>query len=493
MATSVGSREQRVARVFEEAAVLMRHGSCEEAARRFRAALRLAPQDADLHYNLGVALAGAGQHAEAIASLRRALALRPGSADAHVNIGDSLQALGRHAEALDAYVRALTAHPGLAEAHNNLGNALQAIGRFEDAIGHYQKAVAARPEYGVAHNNLGNALRASGRHEAAIASYRRAREIAPDDAESYYQEAIARLRVGDYIEGWRLYEWRWRRPGFPDQRRETGSPLWLGREALAGKTILLYAEQGLGDTLQFLRYVPMVAGRAANVILELQPTLVPVANALRSAARVVPRGTPLPEVDLVCPLMSLPRAFGTTLETVPANIPYLSVAEDRVAHWRLKLALGGSRLVGIAWRGNPAHDHAATRDIELQQLEAVLRTPNVRFVSLQKELTRTEKQWLGQFSNVVHIGDDFERTAEIVAAVDLVISVDSAWVHWAGAIGKAVWVLLASEMQSDWRWLTGRNDSPWYPTARLFRQSSFGDWASAIALAAQALAGLATR
>jgi hypothetical protein len=492
MASPAGSRERRVARAFEEAVVLMRHGSYGEAARRFRAALRLAPHDPDLHYNLGVALAGMGEHPEAIASLRRALALDPESADAQVGIGDSLQALWRHAESLGHYAQALSVRPDLPEAHNNYGNALQAIGRYAEAVEHYHEALRARPGYTVCHINLGNAMRALGRDAEALACYRRAQELEPDGADAQYYEAVARLRAGDYEAGWRAYQHRWRRTGFPDRLRETGA-LWLGRENLAGKTILLYAEQGLGDTLQFVRYVPLVAARGAKVVLEVQPVLVPVLGAFRGVAEVIPRGAPLPEMDFQCPVMSLPLAFGTNLQSVPASVPYLSVAAERIAHWRTRLATGGDRLVGLAWRGNPAHDHGPTRDIAIRLLEPLLRVPGFRFVSLQKELTREEQKWLQGFPGILHVGADFAPTAEMVGALDLVISVDSAWVHWAGAIAKPVWVLLASETQSDWRWMTRREDSPWYPTARLFRQPAFGDWPGAIARAAGALAQLAPR
>jgi tetratricopeptide (TPR) repeat protein len=488
MAASAGNRTARAERVLQEAAVLMRHGNFEEAVRRYRAALKLAPQDSDVHYNLGIALARAGRHEEALASLRRSLAIGPGAADAHVNIGDSLQALGRHADAIASYAQALVLQPDLAEAHNNGGNALQALGRYAEALPRYEKAIAARPGYAVAICNLGNTLRALDRQSEALECYRRAQEIDPQEADPYYYEAVGRLRAGDFAIGWAKYEWRWRRRDFPNRPRNPGVPLWLGQEDLGGKTILLHAEQGLGDCIQFVRYAPLVAARGASVVLEVYPALVGPLASLRDVAMIVAPGSSLPRLDFHCPLMSLPLAFRTTLQSVPGSVPYLSVAADRIAHWRGALALGEDKLIGIAWSGNPKHDHGRTRDMSLACLESLLRVPRTRFVSLQKELSRHESQWLKQFSNVSHPGESFDRTAEMIGALDLVISVDTAWVHWAGAIGKPVWVLLATDTQSDWRWMTGRNDSPWYPTARLFRQPAFGDWSGAVEQAARTLA-----
>ena len=468
-------------RALQEAAVLMRHGSVEEAVRRYRAVLKLAPQDADVHYNLGVALARAGRHEEALASLRHSLAIRPGAADAHINIGDSLQALGRHEDAIGSYAKALVLQPGIAEAHNNTGNALQALARHEEAVSAYQKALQVNPDYVVAHNNLGNAQNALGRHDEALECFWRAQQLDPGDADAHYYEAIAHLRAGNLGKGWEKFEWRWRRTDFPSPVRNLRAELWLGKRDLSGKTILLHAEQGLGDAIQFVRYAPLVAARGARVILEVQAPLVHVMSGLAGVSKVIPANAAVPETDFHCPLMSLPLAFGTTLESVPASIPYLSVAPEAAAAWYSKLATNGERLIGIAWTGNPKHEHAHARDLALETLEPLLRTAGIRFVSLKKELDKRERNWLMQFSNVAHPGETFERTAELIGALDLVISVDTAWVHWAGAIGKPVWVLLAAGTQADWRWMAGRSDSPWYPTGRLFRQPGFGDWTSVVA------------
>lgn len=496
---------QKIQQLLQEAEVLSRHGSVEEAERRYRVAFKrlfsAKPGDPDLHYNFGVVLKGLAPYnadaraqagdgsnrlvRDALEQFRRSAALRPG-ADALTNAAVCLQLLERPGEALACCERAIELDPALPEAHSMAGNALQALGRYGESIERYETAIRLRPDSAVAYVALGDSMKALRRHDEAFRCYQAAQRLSPGQGEGAYFEAIARLRIGDYPEGWRKYEGRWRRERGP-RARNLPQPLWLGDAELAGKSILLHAEQGLGDTLQFARYAMMVAELGARVILEVAPDLVPLMTGLAGVEKVISSAETVQGFDYHCPLMSLPLAFGTTVDTVPARIPYLSVPAETAA-WRERLARGSDRLVGLAWSGNPAHANTMTRDVPLERLAPLLDVPGVRFVSLQKQLGESERRWLAKRPNVVHPGaENFATTAAIAAGLDLVISVDTAWAHWAGAIGKSVWILLPHETQCDWRWLLDRDDSPWYPTAQLLRQSTAGDWDGPVRLAAEKL------
>jgi tetratricopeptide (TPR) repeat protein len=503
----MAAASQKALQLLQEAEVLSRHGSIEEAERRYRVAFKwlfsAKPGDPDLHYNFGVVLKGLDRPTadvrvqpgdvsnrlvrDALEQFLRSAALRPG-ADALTNAAVCLQLLERPDEALARCEQAIALDPALPESHIMAGNALQALGRFRESIARYETVIRLRPDSAVAYVALGDTMKALRRHDEAFRYYRAAQRLSPDRGEGAYYEAIARLRVGDYREGWRKFEARWRRDQGP-RTRDLPQPLWLGDAGLAGKTILLHAEQGLGDTIQFARYVPMVAELGARVILEVPPALVPLMSSLAGVDKLISSEETVQGFDYHCPLMSLPLAFGTTVDTVPARIPYLSFPAETAATWRERLAHGSDRLVGLAWSGNPALTHTMTRDVALERLAPLLDVPGVRFVSLQRQLDQAERRWLAKRPNVVHPGAEaFATTAAIAAGLDLVISVDTAWAHWAGAIGKSVWVLLSHETQCDWRWLLDRDDSPWYPTARLFRQSAPGGWDEPVRLAAEKLA-----
>src|SRR6266581_1047598 len=434
---SSGDRSSQVQQLLREAAILGRHGNFDEAERRYRSIQQLLRRahDPDAHYNFGVVLQGLKRYEDALDQFQKSLALRPG-ADALTNIGVCQQILGRHAQALDSCRGALALDHNLPEAHNMAGNALQSLGQHEEAIAHYEKAIAKRLDFAIAHINLGNALEALRRHDEAVLSYQRAQQFSPDESGGDYYEAVARLRMGDYREGWRKYEGRWRCNDFPTAVRKLPQPLWLGREDLTAKTILLHAEQGLGDTIQFVRYASMVAALGARVILEVNPSLVPLMGRIEGLSQVISSKETARGFDYHCPLMSLPLAFGTTVESVPATIPYVTVSAEAAAAWRGRLAQGSERLVGVAWSGNAKHDHSGSRDMVLAHLAPLFGVPGVRFVSLQKQLHEREQHWLAKHPNVVHIGETFAHTAELIAGLDLVVSVDTAWVHWAGAIGK---------------------------------------------------------
>jgi tetratricopeptide (TPR) repeat protein len=493
-------------------AALKRHG---EALASYDKALAIQPAYAEALYNRGVALRGLGRPAEALASFDRALTIRPDSPEALHNRGGALQALKRPGEALVSYDKALAIKPDYVEALNNRSLALlelhrpaEALAGFDQALAiqpsharalnnrgivlrnlnrpaealvSFDQALAISPDHVDALNNRGVVLRDLNRPTEALLSYDKALSIKPDYAETHSNRSCLRLLLGDFERGFEEFEWRWRVPELAPWRRDFSAPLWLGEEPLAGRTILLHAEQGFGDAIQFVRYAPLVAARGAKVILEVPPPLTALFSGVAGVALVIGRGETLPGFDCHCPLLSLPLAFKTRLETIPADAAYLSAPEDRVIKWRQRLPQPRQRRIGIAWAGNPAFKGDHTRSIGLERLSPLLAVAGVEFLSLQRDLREGDRDILRNNSHVMQLGEateDFGDTAAIMASLDLVISSDTAVAHLAGALGKPVWVLL--QYVADWRWLLGRSDSPWYPTARLLRQPEIGDWGSVI-------------
>ena len=449
-------------------------GRIDEAVTDYLEAIRLVPNFTEAFNNLGVALHAQKRFAEAEESLRRALSHQPNYAEAHNNLGAALHAQGRSEEAEASLRRALRHRPNYAEAHNNLGNVLQERGELDEALECYQKAVRLEPEYTEACTNLGNALLSQGRMAEAMGSYDQALERKPDHAEVHMNRALTWLGMGDFAKGWPEYEWRLKvsQYAIPSFRQ----PRWDG-SPLDGRTILLHADHGLGDAIQFIRYAPLVRQRGGRVILQCCRPLARLLASSPGLDRVVVLGEDVPDTDVYAPLMSLPGIFGTTLETIPADVPYLFPDETLVERWSGELGSTDEIRVGIAWQGNPQHTRDRSRSFRLSQFEAVARRPGIRLLSLQKfdgseQLGEVE----GRFA-VTDLGsrlDDMMDTAAVMKNLDLVIVVDSALAHLAGALGVPVWVALP--FAPDWRWLRGRDDSPWYPTMRLFRQRRWGDW-----------------
>lgn len=456
---------------------LGRHG---EAIESYGRALALHPRYAEAHQNCGVALAALGRHAEALASYDQAIVSNPDYAAAHNNRGVALAATGRFAEAIAAYDRAAALRPGYAEAHVNRAIALNDLDRPAEALATCDEALAMRPQYAEAHFNRGNALRELGRHAEAIAAYERAIEIDPGHASAHWNLADCRLLLGDFPGGWREYEWRWKLPQRARGRRDFAQPLWLGSQPLQGRTILLHGELGLGDTLQFCRYAPQVAALGATVILEVQAPLVPLLRTLAGVREVIARGASLPPFDYQCPLMSLPLAFRTDALSIPAEIPYLASHPARVEAWRDRLGPATRPRIGMAWSGSQALANDK-RSMALEQFLPLL-AGDAAWVSLQKEVRPADATLLASHPEVRHFADelhDFGDTAALVELLDLVVTVDTSVTHLAGALGKEVWILLPFGSH-DWRWQLAREDSPWYPKARLFRQSAPGDWAAVV-------------
>jgi len=456
---------------------LKRH---DEALASFDAALRIRPDHAEAMANRGVALRDLKRHGEALASFDRALAIKPAYAEALCHRGVALCDLDRHAEALESFDRALAIKPDYAQAQNNRGVALCRLERPAEALACYDRALAIDPRDAEALNNRGNALCELKRYDEALASYERALSLAPDDANAHWNLSMCQLRLGDFARGFAEYEWRWKQRQWQTCQRDFAAPLWLGEEPLAGRTILLHHEQGLGDTLQFSRYAKCVAALGAKVLLLVEPPLWPLFTGLDGAVEVLATGAALPPFDCHCPLLSLPLALKTTLDSIPAAFPNLRADAARVRAWQETLGPATGPRIGLVWSGNARFKNDHTRSLALAQALPLV-GHGAEWVSLQKEVRPADAALLASRTDLRHYGDrlgDFADTAALVELMDLVVTSDTSVAHLVGTMGKPVWILLS--FNADWRWLLDRADSPWYPSARLFRQSAIGDWASVI-------------
>jgi tetratricopeptide (TPR) repeat protein len=460
----------------------------EAAAESYRTAGALRPDHAETLLLLGQTLHQLGRLDEAQAHYAVVLALVPGQVQARLLLADCLAASGRLDAAVETYRQVVAAAPGLAPAQCNLGVALQRQGRPDEALACFGRAVAAVPGFVEAWYNQGVVLRDLGRDAEAEASFRRAVELAPDHADARSDLGLVELRRGAWEAGWRDYEWRWRARRFSDRLDPREQPQWRGETEIRGRRLRLRAEQGLGDTLQFCRYAPLAQGLGAEIELAVQPGLVPLlAGQFDGIAVVDQRAAPSP-ADLHCPLMSLPLALG--LAGPEAGAPYLAADPARRAAWPARVRADGALRVGLVWAGNPAHGNDRNRSIPVAAFGALCAIPGLRCYAVQKQVSDEERGWLAA-SGVDAFGDgltDFAETAALLAELDLVISVDTAVAHLAGALGRPVWILLPAV--ADWRWGVGRTDTPWYPTARLFRQGGAG-WAPVLQEVAAAAARLA--
>jgi Flp pilus assembly protein TadD len=473
-------------RAFADALRHHQGGNLAEAVSAYRRALALHPE---AWQNLGSALSDLGRPAEAIPCLQKALSLRPGYPMAQLNLGNALWATSRPDAAIRAYRSAIALRPDFAEAHNVLAIVLGEVGALDgaldDAMASARRALALQPGYAEAHNTLGNLLRTAGRTAEAVPCYRRAVALAPDYPDAHFNLGMALLALGDFEAGWRDYEWRWRTPQMMPALRRFAAPQWQGEPA-AGRRLLIHAEQGAGDALQFCRYAPLVAERGFHVILEVPQSLERLCRSLAGVAAVALRGEPLPDFDLHVPMLSLPLILGTTLTTIPCTVPYLAAEPERVAAWRARLGpvIGKGLLrVGLVWAGDPSRhlpSRAAMdrrRSLAPERLAPLFEVAGVQFVSLQKGGPPMPGH-LPLVEEMSH-AEDYAETAALLATLDLVIAVDTSVAHLAGALGQPVWLL--DRFDSDWRWLIGRRDSPWYPTLRLYRQPRAGDWESVLA------------
>jgi len=458
-------------------------GCLDEAIAAYRQALALKPNHPKALNNLAMALQEKGQLDQAIAAYHQAIALVPNHAEAYYNLGTALQAAGQLDQAIAAWRQTLIFKPNYPEALNNLGVAMTNQGQLDQAIAACRQAIAVKPNFAGAYYNLGVALANAGQLAPAIAAFQQAIALVPDYAEAHCSLALALLVRGDLAQGWEEYEWRLAVPAYGAQR---GFPQrqWDGSDP-AGKTILLHPEGALGDALQFVRFVPMMQGRGARLILECPPPLLPLFASMTGIDQCVARGQPLPPFDWHCPLQSLPRIFRITLDNIPNAVPYLFAPKERVRRWAARVPTDGQLNVGLVWAGSVGGHRWRSQTVEIFQPLAAL--PGVRFFSLQKGPAATQAPPDGlhliDYTAELH---DFADTAALVQQLDLVITVDTSMAHLAGALAKPVWVLIPAI--SDFRWLLERTDSPWYPTMRLFRQPcNDGQWGRVTMCVAQAL------
>jgi tetratricopeptide (TPR) repeat protein len=446
-----------------------------EAAVSFGRVVEIWPENLAALLLLGVALHKQGRLDDAIAIYAHVLRLSPGSAEAMTNLGTAYQDKGDTEAATRCQRRAVELAPQMASVHNNLGVALLKGGRHHEALKCYEQVLRVDPRHAGAHFNIGFAFQELGSYELAEKYYKRAMELKPGSDTLRFYMGTLHLLQGNFRAGWREYEARWGSRHQRDSRRHFPQPQWKG-EPLAGQTILLHAEQGFGDTMQFIRYVPLVAALGADVILEVQPRLKRLAEAIPGVRQVLAKGERLPDFQWQCPLLSLPLAFKTELESIPSSVPYLNASSTDQAAWGAKLRSPKFR-IGLSWGGNPKHSQDAARSVPLMKLLELLRIPGAQFYSLQKGPPAKQLAELPEDISLINLDraqHDFYDSAAIVANLDLVISVDTSVAHLAGALGRPLWVLL--HHGSDWRWLLDRSDCPWYPTARLFRKKHGEAW-----------------
>ena len=454
--------------------VLGKLGRHAEALASYDAALEATIRP-DIEVNRGTALLNLDRIDEALACFDAVIARQPANISALIYRGNACIKNKHFDEALTSYEQALAVEPDNPIALTDRGVALSLLDRFEEAVASHEEALRIEPHIVGAHLNRGNAMLKLSRLQEALEAYTEALAREPVNAEANFNAAITRLCLGDYREGWKQYEHRWGTKHFAGHRPTYPQPMWRG-EDIEGKRIVLNAEQGMGDVIQFVRYAPLVAERGAEVILAVPRALKALVETVPGVSLVVASGDALPDFDLYCPLMSLPLAFGTELETVPVNIPYLRPFSDRLAVWQPRMPDNGRVRVGFCWAGNPDFGNDRHRSIPLERLASLFSVPGIDFVSLQKDVSPEQAALLEQHG-IVQLGQQFEDyadTAAVVAILEVIVAVDTSVAHLAGAMGKVTALLLP--FSPDWRWLLDRTDSPWYPSMRLFRQTAIGDW-----------------
>lgn len=436
------------------------------------------PFDPDKLFQRALTLHHEGKLKEAESVYKTLLDFFPNQVEVLTPFATLLMQIGRHQEGVKQLKKSLTLNPRQSGALYNLGVELQKQGQLEEALNAYEQALQLEPQNTNAWLNLGNTLKDLQQHQAAIQSFNQAININPNLPSVYWNKALTEISMGNYEQGWKLYEWGWV-AGERGTPRQFNQPTWLGEENIAGKTLLIYPEQGLGDFIQFCRYIPMVEALGAKVILEVPKPLVSLVKTLKGNCTVVEEGQALPSFDMVCPVMSLPLAFKTTLQTVPADAPYLFADTVKQSEWQQKLGKKNKPRIGIVWSGSLTNkidlNPASRRYIPLGDLASLFDLP-VEFHVLQKEFRTEDQALLPNFKQLhLHELTDFASTAALIEEMDLVISVCTSVAHLSGALGKETWVMLPHT--ADYRWLLEREDSPWYPTVKLFRQYKIGGWA----------------
>lgn len=497
----------------------------QEALSSYEYAISLNPRHAEAHYNRGVVLKELNRYQDAVESYTNAFSLKNDYVDAYNNCGNAFITLKRLEDALACFQKAIEINPNYAFAYNGQGNVLMELKRFDEALVSYEKAISLNSLSPFPHNGMGNVLQELKRFDDAILGYEKvmslvptsagaytnkglamqglknfdealqnfdkAIELNPEMADPHWNKALLKILKGEYEEGWQLYEYRRYKQDLKGSYPIYEQPLWLGQESIADKTLYIYPEQGLGDFIQFCRYVPLVENLGARVVLKVPNALYATIKTMGLNARIVRNDEKVDEFDFHCPIMSLPLAFKTTVETIPNKIPYFFSDPFKRDYWQRKFAYASNSLkVGLVWSGSKDHKKDHDRSLRLEQLAPILDLP-VTFYSMQKEVRQQDKITLSKFDHIQQYHEelnDFSDTAAMVDCLDLIISVDTSVAHLAGAMGKNVWILIS--YLPDYRWMLDREDTPWYPTARLFRQPNVGDWDGTILKVREALEGL---
>lgn len=461
-----------------EFGIFLNHNGQFTLAKNYLAnVIRHQPENAEAWLGLGVSLQELKSDIEAEKCYRHAITLNPNLAAAHANLGILYRNKGLYTEAIQYYEHALSLDPGLATVYVGLANALSLIGDNEHAIETLKKVIAISPSYAKAYNSLGMILQLTHRYEEALLCYQKALSLAPNSADIQFNLGFYYLQHGDFKQGLPKYEARWQLPTANPIRKQFTYPRWNG-ESLEKKTLLIFTEQGYGDVINFCRYIPLINKSDGKIFLNCDAELVSLMKSLSNVDEIIIRNQDSnPVVDYYIPLQSLPLVFGTTMETIPANVPYLQTEPDKKEYWRDFFANQPSTLkVGICWRGRPNLLNSINRTCGLNHFLPFFVLSNVSFYSLQKDPT-TEEQ--ASLSDIICLGDkmnDFSDTAAIIEQLDLIITVDTSIAHLAGALNKPVWNLLP--YSADWRWFLDRSDTPWYPSMHLYRQSVYNDWLS---------------
>ena len=456
-------------------------GNSKVAIELINRAIAIDPTPPDFHNNLGEIYRTTGKLQEAEKCLLMCLKLNPDFAAARNNLGELYRERGELERASEQYRKAIELDPNGAAPYNNLGIAKHDLGDPVTAIGLYKQAIGLNANYVDAVNNLATSYLDLRRIDEAMTTFRQAIKMDPNNSDAHSNIAYALLLNGQFAEGWEEYEWRWKCAKFPSPKRGFRQPLWNG-EDIAGKRILVHAEQGLGDAIQFLRYLPMVAQRGATVILEVKPEMTRLAQQFAGIAQIVTYGEPLPEFDWQVPMLSLPRAFKTRVDSIPADVPYLHADGQLVEEWRTRLGpQSGKPRVGLAWAGNPTQGIDRFRSLKLGQLAPFARATNVAFHSVQKGYATEQLKSPPPGLQIIDHSEeltDLSQTAALMMNLDLIVSTCTSPPHLAGALGRPVWIMVPSN--GDWRWMVHGDTTPWYPTMRLFRQESYANWDSTI-------------
>ena len=455
-------------------------GQPREGSDFLKRSLEVDPHNPRTLNNLGIALKDLMQLDEAVSVLDTAIIMKPDYAEAYISRAAVLQKLNSLKDALADLNKAIAINPNNAVGYNNRGVVLKDLERPSEALASYDQAILLKRDYAEAHNNRAIVLQGARRLSEALAGYDEAISINPGFVEAHWCKALLLLLSGNYQDGWDLYEWRLKLNAFRNNYPQLQTSAWHASDNIDGKRILIYSEQGFGDIIQFCRYLPKVQSLGGKIILDIPRSLISFISTLRCDMTVIAEGDQPPDFDIHCPLMSLPHIFRTTVETIPAEIPYLFPEQDKVSRWQVRLGRKEKLRVGLAWSGSRTNRDDGDRSIKIEYFIPLLDLP-IEWHSLQKERQSSDLEVLECYSNVCQHQDelaDFSDTAALIECMDLVITVDTSIAHVAGSIGKSVWILLP--FSPDYRWMLDQVDSPWYPTARLFRQPVRGDWSTVV-------------